>query len=97
MNPLDLIDHPPADAEPPRNGALTAQVMERVQRAARPAAPGPARWPWLVAALITIGLVWLPLDWEPDADLVIDPLLLLEWAATGLIALLILARSRSPA
>lgn len=98
MNPLDLIDHPPADAEPARNGAFSAQVMERVRQAAhRPSPAAPARWPWAVAAVVA-ALLSCPLpDWELDADLAPDPLLAAELLAISLVAGIVLLATRRSA
>lgn len=65
---LTLIDHPPQDAEPPRNPVLTHQVMERVRHdyaQAQASAQANARAerhdgrPWALGALLVCALALL--------------------------------------
>jgi hypothetical protein len=55
---LHLIDHPPRDADAPRDPAFTAAVMERVQRQRRADAARPDPWPWLLVGAVLVAVGW---------------------------------------
>jgi hypothetical protein len=105
---LHLLDHPPGDADAPRDPVLTRQVMERVQRVHTARASASAgRRPWYLAAAFLAAATLLVLV-APTSGLLSDGGLdeaaglfdrgaLLEVAAGALVAgaALALARRRT--
>jgi hypothetical protein len=98
MDPMQLIDHPPRDAERRPDPAFTDAVMSRVRH--EPRAASGASW-WIGAAAVAAASLCMPADGVLDVDAIgawFDPALLVESAIAAAIAasvwLVVSARTR---